>query len=121
MEVCPGGARDMQVHIMRVADDRTGRLQTVGELGASATGYGARTDNGTASGVGRLVTWGEVYMGFVQWAAMELQYARMRRRVVFEQEAARYALGEKERRLRDSNAAAEDRTTSYAIKRAGKK
>ena len=58
----------------------------------------------------------------LQAGAMKLQYARMRRRAVLEEEAKRYALGEQERRVRDLAHEKSERVAVYARRiAAGKK
>lgn len=111
----------LKAHVLRVANERTGRLQTVHELGSSRTGYAKGSDNAQAAGVMGILDAGLRWKEALQAGAMKLQYARMRRRAVLEAEAARYALGEKERRVRDLAHDKAERVTSYARKIAGSK
>ena len=112
----------LQAHVLRVADERSGKLQSVHELGAARTGYAKGSDNAQAAGVMGVLDAGLRWLEAVQAGALKLQYARMRRRAVHEEEAARYALGEKERRVRDLAHEKAERVTSYALKiAAGKK
>ena len=114
LEVSPELAEVLKTHILRISNERTGRLESVGELGTRVTGYARNSDNATASGVSIVLCAGIVYRGALQMGAMKLQYARMHRRAVFEKEASRYALGEKERRVRDHEHEARERVTIYA-------
>ena len=109
----------LKAHVLRVADERSGKLQSVHDLGSRWTGYKKGSDNSQAAGVMAILDAGLRWKEALQAGAMKLQYARMRRRAVHEEEARRYALGEQERRLRDNRAAAEDRTTAHALKIAG--
>lgn len=117
----PEWADRLKAHVLRVPDERSGRLQTVPELGASRTGYAVKSDNATAAGVMGVIDAGLRWMEAVQAGAMKLQYARMRRRAVYEQEAARYALGEQARRNRDVEAEKQARVLAHVKKIAGAK
>lgn len=113
VEQTPEWGERLKAHVLRVADERNGHLQTVAELGASRTGYAIKTDNATAAGVMGILDAGLRWMEAVQAGAMKLQYARMHRRAVFEKEAERYALGARERDVRDRKTAKEQRVEQY--------
>lgn len=113
IEQTPEWGERLKAHVLRVADERNGHMQTVAELGASRTNYAIKTDNATAAGVMGVLDAGLRWMEALQAAAMKLQYARMYRRAVFEEEAARYALGARERDARDRKSEKEQRVEQY--------
>lgn len=109
----PEWAERLKSHVLRIVNERTGKLQSVQDLGSFWTGYKKGTDNAQAAGVMAVLDAGLRWQEAVQAGAIKLQYARMRRRAVFEKEAARYAASSKERRDREVAAEKQRRVESY--------
>lgn len=103
----------LQAHVLRVADERTGRLQSVHELGAARTGYAKTSDNAQAAGVMGVLDAGLRWLEAVQAGALKLQHARMRRRAVHTEELERYTADKKARQDRE-NAIRKARNAHFA-------
>jgi hypothetical protein len=85
----------LRAHVLRIGDERTGRIPSVGELGVRVTGYKSGSDNATAAGLGYLKACLHRYRQCRAAAQQNINRSRRQRRMQAELE--QYATGERKK------------------------
>ena len=88
----------LKAHVLRIPDERTGRLPTIADLGAGVTDYKRGTDNATASGLGFMKACIKRWRECVQGAHRIVGHKRRQRQALFAEEATRHAMREQAKR-----------------------
>jgi hypothetical protein len=88
----------LKAHVLRIPDERTGRLPTIADLGAAVTDYKLGTDNATASGLGFMKACIKRWRECVQGAHRIVGYKRRQRQEQMAKAVTQHAMREQAKR-----------------------